>query len=273
MQAVTVIGPGLPGQLTVTDDRGTTSTGQLLGRRQRQRMAWPSSRPGPPLAPETAWIEVLGERIELPARRPRRAEVRVEPLPDPDPARGYLWARLASLAEFHVCRRDGDVHRGARRGRDAGARRPGHRPRCAPWRRPRSPGRGAAPGSDRGAPGAVAVHAGPARPGGGPQGLVVAGATTPPFDGITLAILAVHSDGRVVLPPTSRPSPACRTGTGRSGAVDTPLLAWWAADDRGHHYLGRQGSGTPARTAPAGRSSSGPRWTRPPGCSTSCPPR
>ena len=23
-------------------------------------------------------------------------------------------------------------------------------------------------------------------------------------------------------------------------AVDTPLLAWWAADDRGHHYLGQQ---------------------------------
>jgi hypothetical protein len=23
--------------------------------------------------------------------------------------------------------------------------------------------------------------------------------------------------------------------------VDTPLVAWWAADDRGQHYLGQQG--------------------------------
>ncbi len=76
--------------------------------------------------------------------------------------------------------------------------------------------------------------------GGGPEGLVVAGVTTPPFDGVTPAVLAVRStdegfsaDVEVV--------PALPHEHWSRDEVDVPLLAWWAADDRGHHYLGHQG--------------------------------
>jgi hypothetical protein len=74
----------------------------------------------------------------------------------------------------------------------------------------------------------------------GPEGLAVAGATTPPLDGFTLAILAVRStDERFYADVETVP------GLPHShwpfGAVDRPLLAWWATDDRGQHYLGAQG--------------------------------
>ena len=75
---------------------------------------------------------------------------------------------------------------------------------------------------------------------GGPEGLVVVGATTPPLGGFTLALLAVHStDEQFSADVETVPGlPHWHWG---SGAVDGPLLAWWAADDRGHHYLGQQG--------------------------------
>ena len=75
---------------------------------------------------------------------------------------------------------------------------------------------------------------------GGPEGLVVVGATTPPLGGFTLAVLALRStDEQFSADVESVPGlPHWHWG---SGAVDGPLLAWWAADDRGHHYLGQQG--------------------------------
>ena len=100
-------------------------------------------------------------------------------------------------------------------------------------------GRGATPGSAAALPEPWRSMLPRRGQGGGPQGQVVVGATTPPFDGITVAILAVHSadesftaDVEVV--------PGLMHWHQSGEAVDTPLLAWWAADDRGHHYLGQQ---------------------------------
>ena len=64
-------------------------------------MAWPVRGAARRWPPDTAWIEVLGERIGLPSAPSAGVQVRVEPLPDADLAHRYLWARLASLAEFH----------------------------------------------------------------------------------------------------------------------------------------------------------------------------
>jgi hypothetical protein len=68
------IGPGLPGRLTVADDRGTTSTASFSG--GGSDSAWHGEfQARPPLAPETAWIDVYGERIPgrpAPGGRSRR---------------------------------------------------------------------------------------------------------------------------------------------------------------------------------------------------------
>jgi hypothetical protein len=55
----------------------------------------------PPLAAGTAWIELLGERVELTAR-PAGIQTRVEPLPAQDPAVRHLWERVATLNDFHL---------------------------------------------------------------------------------------------------------------------------------------------------------------------------
>ena len=54
----------------------------------------------PQLAADTAWIELLGERVELTAR-PAGIQTWAEPLPAQDPAVRHLWERVATLNDFH----------------------------------------------------------------------------------------------------------------------------------------------------------------------------
>jgi hypothetical protein len=75
---------------------------------------------------------------------------------------------------------------------------------------------------------------------GGPQGLVVVGATTPPFDGFTLAVLAVRSADEGFTADVEL-APGLPHWHWSQSAVDAPVLAWWAVDDHGQHYLGQQG--------------------------------
>jgi hypothetical protein len=231
------IGPGLPGRLTVADDRGTTSTASFSG--GGSDTAWHGEfQAQPPLAPETAWIDVYGERIALPGPTPGRAEVRVEPCPDQDPARGYLRARLASLAESQSA----DAMETAIEALvAAGALQPAD-PAIAEVRAVADrlfAGHGTTPGSTAALPEPWRSMLPRRGQGGGPLGQVVVGVTTPPFGGITVAILAVRSadesftaDVEVV--------PGLTPWHWSGEAVDTPLMTWWAADDLGHHYLGQQ---------------------------------
>jgi hypothetical protein len=232
------IGLGLPGQLTVADDRGTTSTASFSG--GGSNTEWHGEfQARPPLAPDTAWIDVYGERIELPGSSSGHAEVRVEPRPDGDPAHGYLRVKLASLVESHSA----DALETAIEALVAAGTLPAADPAIAEVRAVADglfAGRAAAPGSAMALPEPWRSMLARRGRGGGPQGQVVVGATTPPFDGITLAILAVRSaeesftaDVEVVPGLTHWH----RTGD----AVDTPMVAWWAEDDRGHHYVGQQG--------------------------------
>ncbi len=127
------IGPGLPGRLTVADDRGTTSTSSFSG--GGGDTEWHGEfQARPPLAPETAWIDVYGERIELPGSSAGRAEVRVEPCPDPDPARGYLRLRLATLAEYQSADAMETAIEALVAAGIAASPRTRPSPRCAPWR-------------------------------------------------------------------------------------------------------------------------------------------
>ena len=64
------------------------------------------------------------------------------------------------------------------------------------------------------------------------------GVATPRFDGMAVALLAVRSTAEeftadVELTPGL---PHWNAGLSR---VDEPMLVWWAADDRGGHYLGQ----------------------------------
>jgi hypothetical protein len=64
--------------------------------------------------------------------------------------------------------------------------------------------------------------------------------TTPPFDGVTVAVLAVRSaDERFTADVEA--VPALMHSHWAGDTVSTPLVAWWAADDRGQRYLGQQG--------------------------------
>lgn len=54
----------------------------------------------PRLAADTAWIEVLGERLELTAE-PAVIQTWTEPLPEQDPAIRHVWERVATINDFH----------------------------------------------------------------------------------------------------------------------------------------------------------------------------
>jgi hypothetical protein len=153
----------------------------------------------------------------------------------------YLCARLASLAEFHspeamdtsigalvaagVLEAD-DPAIGQVRDVAGGL----------------SQGSGAVPGTNAALPEpwrSMLARRGRA---GGPQGLAVAGATTPPLDGFTVALLAVRStDEWFCADVETVPGLPHWHWPFASSVVDYPLLAWWAADDRGHFYLVQQG--------------------------------
>jgi hypothetical protein len=165
--------------------------------------------------------------------------VRVEPCPDADRAHGYLGLRLATLAESQSA----DAMETAIGALVAAGTLPPADPAIAEVRAVADglfAGRGAAPGSTAALPEPWRSMLPRRGQGGGPLGQVVVGATTPPFVGITVAILAVRSadesftaDVEVV--------PGLTHWHQGGEAVDTPLVAWWAADDCGHHYLGQQG--------------------------------
>ena len=98
--AVYPMGAGVPGQLTLADDRGTSVTAGFSG--GGSDTEWTGefeARPG--LALDTGWIEVLGERIELVDEPGPGVEVWVEPVAEQDPGRRYLQARLAMLLQAH----------------------------------------------------------------------------------------------------------------------------------------------------------------------------
>jgi hypothetical protein len=236
-----VSGPGLPQQLTITDDQGTSVSAGLSGGGNDHE--WDGEfEASPGLAQKTAWIEVLGERVELPTGPSPSPDARVEPLTAQNPAVDYLWARVAVGTEFHglgtlessiealvaagSLASDDPAIAEARavtshlsRG-SGGARAAGHQgPLPEPWRSMMARrGRGS-----------------------GPDGLVVAGVTTPEFDGITAAVLTVSSADEGFSADVEM-VPGLPHWRWLYASVDQPLLVWWAADDRGHHYLGHHAS-------------------------------
>jgi hypothetical protein len=243
--------PAWARQLSVTDSRGTTATAAFSGSGRIGDPDWQGEyETHPRLAADAAWIELLGERLEL-AAPPAVIRTWAEPLPEQDPALRHLWERVATLNDFH------DPHLAfeattaalvAAGALPAGAAVIGDARAALAVLRPPSAGP-AAPPRDPAAPPRVLTGPWPsllARWGqvGGPVRTIPVGAVTPPFDGITAAVIALESrDEHFGI--TVELVPGARTGLPWGDLPDQRHLTWWATDDRGHYYLGEQGSWNP----------------------------
>jgi hypothetical protein len=228
-------------QPRVTDDHGTTAAAEFSGESRHGDPAWRGQyQIRPLLAADAAWIDLFGERVEL-TGTPAGIEVWAEPMPAQDPAVRHLWERTATFNDFHdphlaldatiaALVAAGALHAYSPVIADAQAvlavlRRPSASPAGKP--------------SDLPEPWRSLL----ARWGrtGGPVGMVTVGAVTPPFDGVTAAVVALESHDEhfgikveVV--------PGVRTGLPYCDLPDQQHLTWWAADDLGNHYLAEQGS-------------------------------
>jgi len=178
------------------------------------------------------------------AGEPAGVHVWTEPLPAQSPARRHLWQRVATLNDFHdphlaleatiatlIAARalpEDDPDIGNARAvlatlRPRGAATTGTPSGLAqPWR-------------------SLLARWGQA---GGSVVTVAVGAITPPFDGVTAAIVALtsrdeHFGIRVEL------APGVHNGLPWRDLPDQQYLTWWAADNRDNYYLGEPGSWSP----------------------------
>jgi hypothetical protein len=223
-----------PPQLTLKDDRGTATSSDFSGGGSDSE--WDGRYEAhTPLAKDTAWIEIDGERIEL-VEEPLPTEVRVEEFGDDDLAHRYLWHRLAVANHFHQAAAAVELAaeallaagalaaddpvladiRAVAEAREEG-RRSGRlgRQLPEPWSSLFARGRRA----------------------NGPQGVLTVGAVSPEFDGTYVAVTTLESSREGFTAEVEL------TGAlGGGGPFETDVggtqIAWWAADDLGNHYLG-----------------------------------
>ena len=227
-----------PMRAALTDDRGTTEAAHFSGTGSHHGMRGRLITMGP-LSPDTSWIDLDGNRLEL-TEQPSRFEATLEPLAEQDPAHRYLWRRIAEPDQFDgrgiEPAIDALLAAGALSAEDAllddvravheamqgrvftpGAPPPPRRPGMPePW-------------------GSLLARNGQDD---GPRGSIVLGAVPPPFDGFSVAVLDLESDEnrfRVDVEVT----PAAVHMPYDLGMGPQPL-AWWARDDRGNHYLGQR---------------------------------
>jgi hypothetical protein len=240
--------PGLPRPLEISDDHGTTSSAHFEGSLRRGEQAWHGTfRARPPLAPDTAWISVLGERVDLTGEAPA-IQSWAERLEAGDPARHHLWERVATRNDFHDPRAalEAAIAALAAVGAlQAGDPVVGDARLAAELMHP-----GSAPEGILAAPDARSMPA-PwrsllARWGrtDGPAGSILVGKVSAPFDGVRVAVTAIDS----------RPEffsigvevvPGLRTGLPYRALDDLRHITWWAVDDQGNYSLAEQGSWSP----------------------------
>jgi hypothetical protein len=250
--------PGAPGlfrSLEISDDQGTTSSAHFEGGRRRGEQEWHGTfRARPPLAPDTAWISVLGERVDL-TGEPPAIQSWAEHLEAGDPARQHLWERVATRNDFHDPRAALEAAiaalaaAGALRADDpavGGARlaaelmHPGSAPKSVlaaadalsmpvPWR-------------------SLLARWGRVD---GPAGSILVGKVSAPFDGVKVAVTAIDS----------RPEffsigvevvPGLHTGLPYRALDDLRHITWWAVDDQGNYSLAEQGSWSPGASRAQG---------------------
>jgi hypothetical protein len=232
--------PGGPPAPRLTDDRGATAATHFSGHGSGDELSGHLTAERP-LAPDTAWIEVDGVRIELTVEV-APCEVSIEPIPEEPAAYRFLWRRLAAPGHFHelpdievsidallaagALERDDPVLSEIRRVREAMPDHPG------------MPSR--APGGTRALPEPWRSMLSRQGRTDGPEGTIALSAVTPLFDGFSVAIgsLDSHPEGFGI---EADVAPGVDGGGPLGSSVEQAELTWWAADDRGNHYLGRVG--------------------------------
>jgi len=227
---------GGPPTIAVTDDRGTTASADFSG--GGSDIEWRGHyRTDQPLAPDTRWIELLGERIDLPDRA-GGAPVEIEYLGRADPAERYLERYLEGLGDQHP--HGGSVDDVIEALIACGALAPeatavgdtltvaealwptGGGPPTATTRTLPQPWRSLLAARGRG---------------GGPAGMILVGATTPVFEGMSAAVMQLESTDESFQieveiagsTPVAAPFP---------DDLDRVGITYTASDDRGSHYLG-----------------------------------
>jgi hypothetical protein len=233
-------GSGGPPQPRLTDDRGTTA-GTGFGGGGSDELWEGHLTADQPLAPDTAWIEIDGQRIDLTGEAVQ-CEVAIEPVAEQASAHRYLWRRLAisdfrgpaeieasidALTAAGALEHDDPVLGEMRAVREAMPDRPGMHaggPRRAsrlpePWR-------------------SLLARLGRAD---GPEGTLTLSAVTPEFDGFSVAVSCLES-GRDGFGIEVDVAPGLEGRGPFRSSLESRQLAWWAADDRGNHHLGQIGS-------------------------------
>lgn len=236
-----MFGPGPPAPLhaTVVDDRGTRAGTHFSGGGSGEE--WEGHLTADrPLACDAAWIELDGKRVELTAE-PAEWRVSIEKLPTQSPAHRYLWRRIAIRNHFHELDSldpaiDALVAAGALAADDPVI----GEVRAVLEAMPHHPGMpsGGPPGKQIPQP----WHSMLARQArqDGPDGTMVLAAVTPLFDGFSVAVSSVESrpEGFAIEVDVA---PGLEGRGPFNWSVQPQQLAWWAADDRGNHYLGQIG--------------------------------
>ncbi len=235
---------GPPPSLQVADDRGTSATCHFSGGHGDGDFSGTFAT-ATPLSADTAWLDVSGQRVELPVASTPRAEVRVEPLPARPAGLGYLWHELAvSDSRFHrpggetsaaldalvaVGAVDADdpevkalVQVGAALQGGTGARINAPPGLPEPWAAFLGQGSPAAP------PGADGV-----------TGVASAGVVAGPVDGAYVGIDAIEAQPHgFSVEVVVSPGTALRA---RFEGVSGRAIEWWAKDDLGVLRLGHVG--------------------------------
>ncbi len=228
-------GAGGPPQLTLKDDRGTTTSSDFSGGGSDSE--WDGRyEADTPLATDTTWIEIDGERIDL-VEQPLPTEVRVEEFSDDDLTHRYLWHRIAVADHFHH-HDAAAVELAAEALLAAGALAVDDPTLADVQAVAEALGDGRRTGRlARQLPEPWSSLFARRRRANGQHGVVTVGAVSPEFDGIYLAVTTLESSREGFTVEVEL------TGAlGGGGPFETEVggtqIAWWAADDLGNHYLG-----------------------------------
>lgn len=229
-----------PPPLTVTDDRGTIGTGGFSGGGSNEE--WRGHYDiHPTLAPDTEWVELLGERLDLGPAAEDRA-VTVQTFTDTDPAAVVDRCLDHCLAGSGHHAGTPSIDHAIEALTSAGLLEPDD-PRIA-----ETLGIHAALTGD-GAPGgpvprvrepwrSLLAHRGRAT---GPEGRLMIGAVTPVFDRISAALLELESEPYGFHCDFDLTGPVSM-GMHTADDVTAVTIRYAATDDRGNHYLGHPGS-------------------------------
>jgi hypothetical protein len=229
-----------PPRVVLTDDRGATEDAAFQGGGSHHGMRGRLTT-ARALAPDTAWIELDGTRLELNGKASGFATT-LERLPQQNPAHRYLWQRIAEPSEFQENgvepAIDALLAAGALFADDPQLDEVRAVLAALQQRGGFGPGVGAPSGPT---PIPEPWQSLLARDGAqdGPTGSIVLGAVPPAFDGFSVAVLDLESD-ETHFRVDVEVSPAVADRMPFDWGMGPRQLAWWARDDRGNHYLGHR---------------------------------